>query len=359
MIWQTENEFLVERKGDPEKFYRFRRFGSGPQLMRAGKLDHHLLADYSKKVKKQIKEARKEDREVPANILDQRPEYRKAATDYERYRKGWHTSFANRSIAVVDMRESTGYKAKRQDGKRLTSDLLNELDDMVTDFERAGLPIRDAMRASDLTICHTGGKHPFLSTAGGTYQIRERSISVGVAINGYKMRSLAHEVGHWLDYEASPVEDDRRVVAHTARSAKRIMTRCQSELDPHTTEFIDRALGSMKIRNERRDWLSFEGWRKKATTLEEKMTEAQVSKYWRCPAEVWARLVEQWVSTNVGRKSSAAEAPSYYENHACYWNKEVFAEFAPEIEARLWWLSQRLLTTKPLERAAANSSGGV
>lgn len=113
---ETEAECIAKHRADPRKYWR----GSSSWLesMARGEQDHHIKASYLKKIKKLVKMGIP----VPDSILDQAPEYRKAQTDYERYLKARHTSHANVSIAVEDLRESVGYKLKRQDGKALTDE---------------------------------------------------------------------------------------------------------------------------------------------------------------------------------------------------------------------------------------------
>ena len=110
---------------------------------------------------------------------------------------------------MVDFRELFGYKLKRQDGKRLTALQLWDIENGVVGMGQVIPGIRDAMRLGNLTLVHTNGRHPFLSQFGGTYMPNERSINVGIKLGDIPVRALAHELGHWLDYEGHGTEEGK------------------------------------------------------------------------------------------------------------------------------------------------------
>lgn len=332
---ETEAEYIAKHRADPRKYWR----GSSSWLesMARGEQDCHIRASYLKKIKKLVKMGIP----VPDSVLDQAPEYRKAQTDYERYLKARHTSHANVSIAMEDLRESVGYKLKRQNGKALTDVHKQDVERGVTEMEKVLPGIRKAMRRGDITIVHTNGLHPFLSQAGGTYVPSERSITVGIEIEDVPVRALAHELAHWLDYEGHGGKEGRIAVHGLGWTGKYVRTRCFSELNEEGTELVRRALYGMNTSVDRhyammRRMFPVAGEMFPAElTKDEKVTRARVGRYWRRPTEVFARLAEQYVATVLGEGSNAAAAPSYYEKHDFYWSKKQFAKLTPMIKRQL------------------------
>lgn len=332
---ETEAEYIAKNRANPSKYWR------GPlswlESMARGEQDHHIKASYLKKVKKLVKMGAP----VPDSILDQAPEYRKAQTDYERYLKARHTSHANRSIAVEDLRESVGYKLKRQDGKVLRDEHKQDVERGVAEMEKVLPGIRMAMRRGDITIAHTNGLHPFLSQAGGTYVPSERSVTVGIEVEGMPVRALAHELSHWLDYEGHGGKEGRVVVHGLGwmRNGKYVQTRCFSELNEEGQELVRHALNDMNSSVKDHYAMMHRMFpvagEKVELTKDEKVTRARVGRYWRRPTEVFARLAEQYVATVLGGESHAAAEPSYYERHPFYWSKKHFAKLMPMVEEQL------------------------
>jgi 2'-5' RNA ligase len=162
---------------------------------------HRFRTEYNDLVKKAVSQGKP----VPQAVIDQKPEFKLAQDARERYEKGRHTSFANKSAAINDtMQKEEGFKVKRQDGKPITDAQIKEISDGVSDVVKVlGGPLRDAMRGTDLTIAHTSGKHPFLSDAGGMYHPVDRTITAGIEdFLGRPVKALAHELGHWFDFES-------------------------------------------------------------------------------------------------------------------------------------------------------------
>ena len=330
---ETEAEYIAKHRADPRKYWRGASWWL--ESMARGEQDHHIRATYLKKIKRLVKMGIP----LPNSILDQAPEYRKAQTDYERYLKARHTSHANMSIAVEDLRESVGYKLKRQDGKVLTNKHKQDVERGVAEMEKVLPGIRKAMRRGDITIAHTNGLHPFLSQAGGTYVPSERSITVGIEIEDVPVRALAHELAHWLDYEGHDGKEGRIAVHGLGWTGKYVQTRCFSELNEEGTELVRHALNDMNSSVDRHYAMMHRlfpvAGEKVELTKDEKVTRARVGRYWRRPTEVFARLAEQYVATVLGEASNAAAAPSYYEKHDFYWSKKQFAKLMPMIKKQL------------------------
>ena len=276
---------------------------------------------------------------VPAEILAQRPEYQKAQDDYQRYLKARHTSHANESVGVVDFRELLGYKLKRQDGKHLDEPHLWDIENGMVAMEQVVPGIRSAMRAGNLTLVHTNGRHPFLSQAGGTYMPSERSINVGIEVEGIPVRALAHEVGHWLDYEGHGTEEGEIAVYGCGRQGKHVRTHCYTERTGDGGELVRRALNDMNASIKEhyatmKKLFPLPG-EKRVLTPEEQVTKVRVGRYWKRPTEVFARLSEQYVATKLGRDSAATESPDYYQRHSFYWDAKRFEALMPLVEQRI------------------------
>jgi hypothetical protein len=242
--------------------------------------------------------------------------YRTAAENRRRYEKGRHTSFANRSAAVDDsMRAKRGYKAKRQDGKKIGPEHLAEIDAIVTDFESVAGPLAELFRRTDLTIAHTNGKHPFMRPFGGLYHSSERTISVGVAVGGEPIRAGAHVLAHWLDSEAGRAvgQDGGGFLSGAAWDDECYLLHDAGRTINRTRD-IYRALSRRTERTDERDRVRL-----------------SLGRYWTHPYEVFARLVEQWLASELGQECAAAAAPAAYEGMPGYWTAVDFDRLMPGV----------------------------
>lgn len=304
---------------------------------------HALTQQYFETVKQAIKQNLK----VPDKVLDQRPEFRKAQDNWERYRKGWHTSFANKSIAVdARMQQARGFKAKRQDGKPISNAQVTEIAVGLDEIEKAIGPLRDVLLASDVTIAHTNGKHPFLSDAGGMYHNNERTITTGVAIRGKSTPSLAHELGHWLDIEAgSKLGKSVRVGKTTFRPSTSL---AESQQRYGGDALIERARFLMQDKREARELAKAK--KSKAETDDERdqieWASIKLGPYWYEPREIWARLFEQYVSFKLGGNVGVS-AQSSYAKHPAYWSDAEFAGLVPDMEKAIEHRLKVLREPKP------------
>lgn len=298
----------------------------------------YLHEQYAKMVKKAISTGQP----IPQNIINQAPEYKAAQTARERYEKGWHTSFANRSVAINEqMKQELGYKVKRQDGKPIVADQLDEIAKGVGEVEKALGPLHDLFDKTDITIVHTSGRHPFLTGVGGTYTSSERAVNVGVA----GVNALGHELGHWLDHESGKVENLKtRLWGKTGRKA--IESTSTAEASPARYRgqevtplgrLIEQATYNINEMHEVRDIMKADY--AKGLSDEEKaktrLIRERLSPYWREPREVWARLVEQYIATKNQGGGVATDPPSFYEKTPGWWTKEEFAKLIPQVESQI------------------------
>ncbi len=300
-----------------------------------------------------VKKAISKGLPVPQEVVNQYPEFSKAVDARARYEKGRHTSYANKSIAVSEVtKDQYGFKVKRQDGKAISDEQVQEIGQAADDMQEALGDLTDLWRKTDPTVAHTSGKHPFLSTAGGVYHPLDRTITVGVRI-GTPVRAFAHEMAHWLDHESGAVAGyDMRIRTKSGKalkssSAAEAATRGKAgrealQLIADATMAINDIWGVRKILRAKQ--------KNQATQAEKDViarAKVQLSAYWREPWEVFARLTEQYVATKLGRESEAAESPEYYESHPGWWTKDEFAKLMPRVEQEIQRRMQVLREGKP------------
>jgi hypothetical protein len=284
-----------------------------------------------------VKKAIKSGKPVPQAVIDQYPEFKKAEDARERYEKGRHTSFANRSIAIDEsMRAERGYKVKRQDGKRITKEQIAEISDGVSEVESILGPLDDMLRQTDITIAHTSGKHPFLSKSGGQYSPVEKTVTMGVA----GVPSLAHELGHWLDLESGK---KIRKGVEVKRGSKRIKLSSIAELNcaEGDDELIKEATKRMtdvydteKIMKQKLKDIEDPKERKRVQNIK-----VRLGHYWYTPVEIWARLFEQYVATEAESRGEnfrvSVSTKNQYHTHPAYWSAEDFEMMKPMVEKQI------------------------
>lgn len=268
-----------------------------------------------------------------SKTVEESDAYRKAVENRRRYEKGRHTSFANQSAAVdASMKAERGYKTKRQDGKPMTPEQLADIDAIVTDLESVVGPMVNLFAKTDLTIAHTNGKHPFMRSSGGIYHSTERTISVGVVVAGSPIRAGAHELTHWLDAEAGAAMGVNSRLWNTSGRRSYDSTYLSEFVgrleDDSEHELITDAWRSVNRMSEAHQLFS----RRTKSTDERDRVRASLGPYWSRRCEIYARLVEQWIATKLGKVSSATESPEAYQSLPGWWTEETFLQFIPFIE---------------------------
>lgn len=293
-----------------------------------------------------VKEAIKHGEPVPDEVVEQKPEFQVAKNSRQRYEKGLHTSFANKSAAVnAVMFHEKGYKVKRQDGKPILDSQIAEIDNAINEVQEAVGPTKDMMQKSDLTIAHTSGTFPFLnSTSLGIYHPAENTITTGVQLlllgKKSELRSLAHEFGHWLDYQAGGENKKGYEFYTNGKSSRRVKSyrSALSKEEEYSNGLFKKAEYSMN--NSRAVRLAQNPSQLGRDMTEEEKAQARewtarIGSYYRDSREIWARLVEQYVAEQHGKATTAAESPEYYEKHPAYWNKGTFNEMKPTVKAEI------------------------
>jgi len=324
------------------------------------------IATFKEEYVEVVRKAISTGEQVPAEIIAQSDAFQKAKDARARYDKGRHTSFANRSVAVDEtMQETRGYKVKRQDGKPITDDQKAQIDEGVREVEAAIGPLVDVMRQTDLTIAHTSGKFPFMKgDAGGLYHIDDRTVSIGVSSLFGEQRALAHELGHWLDYEAGRALNVKARIY--TKSGKSHVSTSMSEAVKSEREAAgaaeERALIEKAGRLMHDPWEASKLVKKDAAKIEDegsrnetKHLQFKLTPYWRESREIWARLVEQYVATKTGKRGRSQEGPNFYERYPAWWSKENFAQLMPEVEARIQQKLEAIRSAAPPKPAEGST----
>jgi phage gp29-like protein len=290
-------------------------------------------------------------------IINQRPEFKTALTARQRYEKGRHTSFANKSIAVdSSMRAERGYKAKRQDGKEMTDSHRKSIEAGISEVEQVLGPLKDLFEHTDLTIAHTSGKHPFLSQAGGLYSPSERTVTTGHSTIFGQTKALAHELAHWLDYEAGNITGARGRVYNASYKGHDVSA--ISAAEEHSgkwSEVLQKATRSMNNMREVKRLVDNK-LDKDATDEEKAKAESyrvHLGRYWRQPHEIFARLAEQYIAESLGGNAKHA-ADADYSSQPGWWSAKDFAEYRPVIKAEI---ERRIQIIR--DAAAAKQQGGA
>lgn len=155
------------------------------------KINANYLRD---QYKKEVTTAISKGKPVPYDVVKQYSEFTKAQDSRERYDKGRHTSFSNESIAIDKSKKAShGYKIKLQNGKPMSEKRADEIIKAMSQTQSAIGDISDIMRRENVTIAHTQGTHPFLSTFAGVYHPTEKTITMGF------QEVAAHESWHMVD----------------------------------------------------------------------------------------------------------------------------------------------------------------
>lgn len=284
--------------------------------------------DYAEIVRKAISKGEP----VPSAVIGQRPEFKKAETARARFEKGHHTSFANESIAVDrSQKAARGIKVKRQDGKPIKPEQLAEILKGIDEVEEVLGPLKDLFDKTDVTIAHTSGKHPFLSDAGGMYHGSERTVTAGINDRlGRPIAALAHELGHWLDMEAG------RALGHNTRVMRGKRYGDSTSLADHEHRGYDNRLLSEATRRMSDTWEVRRILKKKYGDAADPEEQVEIERakvvlgpYWREPREVFARLFEQYITTERGAGGVASRTT--YHGKPGWWSKDDFEHLKPMV----------------------------
>jgi hypothetical protein len=284
-----------------------------------------------------VKMAISKGEKVPPDVVAQRPEFTKAIDARERYEKGRHTSFANKSAGINDaMKTERGFKVKRQDGKPMPPEQVNEIATGVSEFEQVLGNMRDLFDATDITIAHTSGKFPFLKgDAAGLYHQDERTVTFGHVgkLTKKPSNALAHELAHWLDIEAgNKVQAKTRVYSKGGKGGD---STSLAEAAGQYDTLISEALRSMSDRYKADQAAKGHLDKLNLTDVQKDQLQVALGAYWREPREIWARLVEQYVAEKLGRPQVAALSIDHYRNTPAYWTEEAFNKLKPMLEEEI------------------------
>lgn len=271
---------------------------------------------------------------VPSKVLEEYPRgfFNEDFESLSRYGKACHTVFSNRQGRTdKSLLDVYGIRLRRQDGHRVGEEEKNEIKTCLVEIFRAVGDLSGLMRATGLTIIHTGGKHIFRYPryTQGAYQSRDQSITLGVRDGNGRtiLSSFAHElVGHWLDTVSTPPQSWIDALFGSGHPYLREVLH---------TSFVDASIGGgdsiyplLILHMNLPDQACPNGLQPSSSS-----------------SELWARFAEQYIAEKLAAEGvneplSACASASYY-NTAGYWAKEhwdgPFAESALEqIRARVW-----------------------
>lgn len=229
----------------------------------------------------------------PEEVLKFDKSFSKAVDSRARYEKGLATSFsADDARIVFDEKDRLGAGMKRQDGKVLTESQKNEITKGVEDFQAVtGIDMKKLAENNRWVYVHLNGKNPFLMKAtAGLYREGKDSVSISLGgvesfetiVDGKKVKetvntTIAHEIGHALDYKVKNKMFDSTFLYERSRDFKPV---------EHS-------------------------WRG--------------DKYWRSNKEVTARMLEQYVAVQKGQTALFSREG--------YWTEEIYnTKIKPAVE---------------------------
>lgn len=331
--WASDAKKMAEN--DPERIELMRR---------------NLKLQYLQLVKTAISKGKP----VPLAVIGQSIEFRKAADARQRYEKGLRTSFGNTTSAVDNsMQAARGYKVKRQNGTKITPEQKAEIATGMDEIESAVGSLNGILERVDVTVSHSSGRHPFMSTAGGMYSPGERTITMGIrsSFSSRAIPSLAHELAHLIDFEAGRAAglSVRVSGGYYSKRAPRVSSSV-ADADAshgHATGLLRAAAESMT--DTRVVDATLKARLNATNDIGEKerieRTKTKLGLYFREPCELWARLFEQYVAhRRGGRRGVSHDDSKTYESTPGYWGAGTFAAMVPAIEAEL---ARRLALLRP------------
>jgi hypothetical protein len=240
------------------------------------------------------------DFEYVYSLKDATPELAKLWARKEQYKKALHTSFAHKDARAVTR---TGYhgRFKRQDGKPITKDQIEEITNGIDQFKRVlGVDIDYLLKDKNLVYVHTSGKQVF-SKRGAAGLYREASDNVSISLGGREAISYSKkdkESGEELSQPYSTT-----VVHELAHAYDALSNYGNAYLIP--SAYLWEIKFSMNMK----------------TTVSSKFRA-----YLNDDKEVFARMVEQYVTVNTTDDHTLFERVGYW-GHDNY-----FKHIAPAVE---------------------------
>lgn len=341
-IKERQKEFDAAKPGSKSRSDALMQLEYDKKMLQSLKdKEPRLAQQFKTEYTKLVKTAVSHGSPVPDEVIAQKSEFSLARDARERYEKGRHTSFANKSAAVNDtMQKEEGFKVKRQDGKPITDEQIQEIRDSVKDIEKVFGSMADIMRGIDLTIVHTSGTYPFLmNDAAGLYSDVERRITLGLkgiwTKRAYPV--FAHEFGHLIDIKGGNLLGSKARVY--TKGGKGYEISSLAEADRNST-LIAKAKQAINDVREVRDLFRLMDKKTVAEMTEEEKGAAEIVKvklgpYYYEPREVFARLFEQYVGNKLGRGGAGNMSPEAYTKVPGYWTQAEFDKLVPELEKEI------------------------
>jgi hypothetical protein len=240
------------------------------------------------------------DFEYVYSLKDATPELAKLWGRKEHYKKALHTSFAHKDARAVTKTSYYG-RFKRQDGKPITKDQIEEITNGIDQFKKVlGVDIDNLLKEKNLVYVHTSGKQVF-SKRGAAGLYREASDNVSISLGGREAISYSKKDKESGEELAQPYSTT--VVHELAHAYDALSNYGNAYLIP--SAYLWEIKFSMNMK----------------TTVSSKFR-----KYLNDNKEVFARMVEQYVTVNTTDDHTLFERIGYW-SHDNY-----FKHIAPAVE---------------------------
>lgn len=113
------------------------------------------------------------------------------------YQKGKNTSFGHVNLSH-DSFDQYGVKTKRQNGKDISIEDTNLLESTLKNCFEKLIDLSEHFRNDGIVISYSGNKHMYARRAMGLFSKKHKLI--GISNIGNINRTLAHEIGHYIDF---------------------------------------------------------------------------------------------------------------------------------------------------------------
>lgn len=234
------------------------------------------------------------DFEYVYSLKDATPELAKLWARKEQYKKALHTSFAHKDARAVTR---TGYhgRFKRQDGKPITKDQIEEITNGIDQFKKVlGVDIDALLKDKNLVYVHTSGKQVF-SKRGAAGLYREASDNVSISLGGREA----------ISYSKKDKESGEELSQPYSTTVVHELAHAYDALSNYGNAYLIRTPDLWQIKFSMN----------MKTTISSKFR-----KYLSDDKEVFARMVEQYVTVNTTNDHTLFERVGYWsrDNYLSY-----------------------------------------
>lgn len=148
------------------------------------------------------------------------------------YQKGRNTSFGHVNLSN-DLFAKYGVKTKRQNGKDISTEDTDLIESTLKNYFNTIIDLSDHFRNDGIVISYSGDKHMYARRAVGLFSKKDKLI--GISNIGNINRTLAHEIGHYIDFLLGDksnlifaTEDETSLAFEIAKKFKKNMIKRQT-----------------------------------------------------------------------------------------------------------------------------------